>query len=133
MLNVGPTHDGRIDAIFEERLKQIGQWLKVNGQAIYSSKPWIYQNDTLTPNVWYTSCESSVYAIILFWPEDGKILLGAPFIGTDTKISLIGYNKPVAWAGVKPRGIKIRFPEKSSVQSDWAWVLQMENLSNSIV
>ena len=53
LLNVGPTHDGRIIPIFEERLRQMGAWLKVNEEAVYSSKPWTYQNDTTSGNVWY--------------------------------------------------------------------------------
>ena len=51
-MNVGPTSDGRIVPIFEERLRQMGQWLKVNGEAIYSSKPWVFQNDTTTKDIW---------------------------------------------------------------------------------
>jgi len=41
-----------ISPIFEERLRQLGSWLGVNGEAIYASKPWKHQNDTLTPHVW---------------------------------------------------------------------------------
>ena len=52
LINVGPTHDGRIVPIFEERLLQLGAWLDVNGEAVYSSKPWTYQNDTHTPDIW---------------------------------------------------------------------------------
>ena len=53
LLNVGPTHDGRIMPVFEERLRQIGTWLGVNGESIYSTVPWpSSQNDTLTKNVW---------------------------------------------------------------------------------
>ena len=52
LVNVGPTRDGRISPIFEERLAEIGQWLDVNGQAIYSSRPWTFQNDTLTSDIW---------------------------------------------------------------------------------
>jgi len=51
-MNVGPTADGIIAPIFEERLRQFGQWLGVNGEAIYASKPWTAQNDTVTPNIW---------------------------------------------------------------------------------
>lgn len=51
-MNVGPTHDGLITPIFEERLQQLGQWLKINGDAIYKTNPWVYQNDTITQNVW---------------------------------------------------------------------------------
>ena len=52
LINVGPTHYGRIVPIFEERLLQLGAWLDVNGEAVYSSKPWTYQNDTHTPDIW---------------------------------------------------------------------------------
>ena len=52
LVNVGPTHDGMISPIMEERLRQMGEWLSVNGEAIYSSKPWQVQNDTLTPGIW---------------------------------------------------------------------------------
>jgi len=51
-MNVGPTKDGRIMPIFEERLRELGDWLSVNGEAIYDSRPWLYQNDTLTPGIW---------------------------------------------------------------------------------
>lgn len=52
LLNVGPTHDGRIDPIFELRLRQIGDWLKINGDSIYATRPWVHQNDTETSAVW---------------------------------------------------------------------------------
>lgn len=52
ILNVGPTADGRIAPLFEERLRQMGKWLGVNGEAIYKTKPWRFQNDTVTPDVW---------------------------------------------------------------------------------
>ena len=51
-MNIGPTSDGRIDPIFQDRLEQMGDWLKVNGEAIYGTKPWHTQNDTLTPHIW---------------------------------------------------------------------------------
>ena len=52
LMNVGPTHEGLIDPIFEERLRQMGSWLQVNGEAIYKSRPWTFQNDTVTRGIW---------------------------------------------------------------------------------
>jgi len=40
ILNVGPKADGQIPMIQQERLTQLGDWLKINGAAIYGSKPF---------------------------------------------------------------------------------------------
>ncbi|KAK3734282.1 hypothetical protein QZH41_015136 [Actinostola sp. cb2023] len=113
LLNVGPTHDGRIDAVFQERLLQIGEWLAVNGEAIYKSKPWRVQNDTTNPNVWYTSKpkELAVYAITFQWPTDSVLKLDSPVTTRDTTVSLVGYEGEMSWhtAG-KPHGIIIEIP-----------------------
>ena len=55
LMDVGPTTEGRFIPMFEERLRQLGSWLDVNGEAIYSSIPWSHQNDTLTDKAWYVS------------------------------------------------------------------------------
>lgn len=38
LLDIGPTADGRIPVIMQERLLQIGAWLRVNGEAIYGAQ-----------------------------------------------------------------------------------------------
>ena len=53
LMNVGPTKYGMILPVFEERLLNMGQWLNVNGEGIYASHPWQYQNDTANPDVWW--------------------------------------------------------------------------------
>lgn len=99
LLNVGPSKDGRIEPIFEQRLKEIGGWLKVNGAAIYGSRPWKAQKDDKTENVWYTMQvkPEKVYAIILRYPESNTIDLHSikEYVTDKTKVKLLGWKKEV--------------------------------------
>lgn len=45
-INVGPGADGQIPLIQQEKLKQLGQWLKVNGDAIYGSRMYVKHDFT---------------------------------------------------------------------------------------
>ncbi len=51
LMNIGPTADGRISPIFEERLRQMGEWLSLNGDAIYGTRMWHTPQDELNKRV----------------------------------------------------------------------------------
>ena len=51
-MNVAPTADGRITPIYEERLRDIGKWLRINGEGIYETRPWRLQKDPSGWKVW---------------------------------------------------------------------------------
>lgn len=40
LLDIGPTADGRIPVIMQQRLSDMGSWLKTNGEAIYGTQPY---------------------------------------------------------------------------------------------
>jgi alpha-L-fucosidase len=72
LLNVGPTEEGVIPPDSVARLRQIGSWLKVNGEAVYGSKrgPFDY-----LPWGWTTLKGDMLYLFVFDWPADGQLRL----------------------------------------------------------
>ena len=140
LMNIGPNKDGVIVPIFEERLRQTGQWLGTNGEAIYSSQPWSHQNDSVNPDVWYTSKVLQeegqvVYGILLSWPKDGELSVGSPVPNTQTKVTLLGYEGgpldfKIDQKGNSNSGMTINLPNLSNSDLRWAWVLKFVHLEN---
>ncbi|XP_067044468.1 alpha-L-fucosidase-like [Acropora muricata] len=128
VMNIGPTADGRIDPIFQERLTQMGDWLKVNGEAIYASKPWRAQNDT-KPDVWYTSKEGAVYAIALEWPSSGVLTLTLPIPSSSTSVTMLGLpDVDLPWKAMPGKsGIMVMLSQLTldELPCKWAWVFKM--------
>ncbi len=67
LLGVGPQPDGLLPPDALPVLKEIGDWLDLNAEAIYGTHTLAIYNDK---QVWFTAKEKSIYAILLL--EDGK-------------------------------------------------------------
>jgi alpha-L-fucosidase len=76
LLNVGPTADGTIPAVSVERLRAMGDWLALNGEAIYGTRPGPVQGSDWCRS---TARPGTVYLHVFDWPRDG--LLRLPSLG----------------------------------------------------
>ncbi|MFD0894238.1 alpha-L-fucosidase [Luteolibacter ambystomatis] len=78
LLNVGPEADGRIPDAAASTLREIGGWLRVNGEAIYGTT-----RSPFLPIPWNGGCtqktlpsgDTAIYAHLYEQPKDGKVLL----------------------------------------------------------
>ena len=67
LINVGPDGTGRIPDIQQRPLRELGEWLRTNGEAIYGTRPWTRPASTASSGeqVRYTRTNREVYAIVL--------------------------------------------------------------------
>nr|XP_020634600.1 tissue alpha-L-fucosidase [Pogona vitticeps] len=110
LLNVGPTKEGVIVPIFQERLLALGKWLSINGEAIYESTPWREQKENATDNTWYTSRGAAVYAIFLIWPESNVLTLSSPVPSSSTQVTMLGFSGPLKWQELPGKGLQVTLP-----------------------
>jgi alpha-L-fucosidase len=96
LLIISPDGRGALPEIQRTRLEEIGKWLKVNGEGIYSTRTC----STIAEDcIRYTRSKDSktIYAIALEWP--GKQLqLKSVKPAEGSKIHLLGYKKPLKWS-----------------------------------
>jgi alpha-L-fucosidase len=144
LLNVGPRADGSITDEQANILKSIGGWLKINGEAIFKSRPWVlpseglskgtsgYMTDNEATNykatdIRFTVRDNNLYAISLEW-TDGSIVIKsfAACNGKSLKVksvSMLGSNEKIEWKQTK-EGLFVKFPKNKP--TDYAHVFKIE-------
>ncbi|MEU5029463.1 alpha-L-fucosidase [Streptomyces milbemycinicus] len=118
LLNIGPKPDGTIPAIMQERLRDIGAWLDVNGPAIYGSTPWVRAEEEGSPlGIRYTVTPGKFNIIALGAPS-GTLSVPADIpISATSRIRLLGHQGPLRWT--REDG-KIHITVPSALPSDIA-------------
>lgn len=141
LMNVGPRPDGTIPEGAAKTLLGVGAWLKVNGDAIYGTRPWrqfgegptkfeagsFHDTDAkpyTAADYRFTTKDGALYAIELGWPKDGEAVIHALGSGVGTReissVELLGSTAPLTFQQ-KPDGLHIHVPAAPVGQYAYAY------------
>ncbi len=126
LLNVGPTADGRIPVIMQQRLVDMGAWLEVNGDAIYESrKREVTSQVNGEQKLYFTTKPGSIFCLFDQWSKEIDIDLLDSEIVSD--VSLLGWDGPIPWK-VEGEKLKIKLPGMGmdEIPCLYAWTLQID-------
>ncbi|WEG14962.1 alpha-L-fucosidase [Pullulanibacillus sp. KACC 23026] len=142
LLNIGPKSDGTIPDEDKSILLEIGRWLEINGEAIYSSKVWRKYGEGptkviegqftdsvskhFTPqDIRFTVNGSYLYAIVLNYPKNGEVIIESlgekdasklpHFHGVIKGITVLGFEEQPQWSRGE-NGLMIKTNKVSSDQ-----------------
>jgi alpha-L-fucosidase len=131
LLNIGPRSDGTIPDEVQQVLRAVGAWLKINGDAIYGTRPWkiygegptkvaagsFHDTDTAAytaEDFRFTTKNGALFAIELGWPASGEIIihsLGSTAPGSQkiVSVALLGSDEKIEFQQ-QPNGLHLKLP-----------------------
>jgi alpha-L-fucosidase len=119
LLNIGPRPDGSISDIQRDRLNKLGDWLAVNGEGLFDSRPWVRASPTdhNAPQIRFTHKAGSVYAYLLDRPSSPTFTIPGVIAAENSHVRVLGAGADCEWT---QKGRDLQVTAKSQIPGDYA-------------
>jgi alpha-L-fucosidase len=123
LLNIGPSPEGDFHPEAYQRLEDIGRWMAINSEAIYSTRPFSQfgQGDSIR----FTQSKDgrTIYALLFNFPTSELVLHKLP--KGKLKVNMLGYRKSLKYRR-SGDSLIISVPAEAAVCSEYVWVLKLQ-------
>ena len=139
LLNFPLRSDGTLDAPQEKIVAEMADWIRINGEAIFATRPWTVYGEgptqvvsghfnegklQYTPeDIRFTTKRGVLYAIALGWPESGKLTIRSLPGPAISAVRMLGASGPLKFTR-GPQGLAVTLPP--SKPCDHAFALRIE-------
>jgi alpha-L-fucosidase len=123
LLNIGPSPEGEFDSAAYDRLKKIGTWMKVNGEAIYGTR--MFTSHSQGDKIRFTQKKdgSARYIFLFDFPQRNVLITKMPF-SKSTKVKMLGNDQNLKWKQTD-KGAEIIVPAALQKKGSYVWVLKV--------
>ena len=124
LLNVAPTPEGTLEDESYQRLSEIGRWMTVNGEGIYSTRPFSRFGEGENLRFTQSKDSSHVYVFALEWP--GEVLsVQSVSVNSGSEIMMLGSDVTLDWSEDQA-GLHIRVPQELRTVGRHAWTFRIK-------
>ncbi len=137
LLNVGPDQQGVIPMNMEDRLKEMGDWLQINGEAIYETRPGPYPFQISWGSITQRKADENthLYLNVVDWPKSGEFklfglkntVLKASLLATGEELSFISEFDPFTGENL----LTINIPKKQP--DDYVSVIKLQIAGTAVM